>query len=729
MKSGLSAVRVFFLLLVISTQISSNFLVYAQSLPDGTPQSPSDRSADASGIVSDASEETGILQAPGDTVEPGPETSDIPEVTDSSGSPADAEDTEPIIDVSQAKIIDREDAANNSAGSNDASPVQGDMPGAPKDDNITSLKTAIIIIPASLQVAGPANDSASPGVENTGVIIADDNTSGPILSPDNTTIDTSNQTVVYNNDTSPPSSMQLAAIVPQSVCGDRICDGNETVTSCPADCRPRTIIVRSNDLAAWWSTDSAIYVTDYIRNMSVPQTLAVIPTVSEWKYELGSDRRLTDYLISIRTDPKIEIAQHGMYHTYREFEGLSQEEAETKLLEGKTMFKNTIYVDPVTFVPPNFGYDFNALNASKNQGFQYFSAGWNAIDNGHAFRQYPEGLENIPATTDFYDWGAGRFYTPQEIETSCENAMDTFGTCNLLLLHYTFQDSTGKVDPDKIKILEEVMQWVKTKESEGVRLKTIGSHKNLPLPAPKEKFIVFRSDDIAAWWSDETAINITETLRQKNIPQVLSIIPGNQYGGKISDDPTITGYLQGIKNDNTVEFALHGYDHRIGEFRDIAYSDAVSKISDGSSIINTVIGFRPVSFVSPYNEYNNNTIDALVSMNLSIISSGYDDVGRGLAFKRYEGILHLPQTTDIYSWSESRMLNQSEISNSCENAMDKYDVCVIVIHHALFRDSLGHPDPDKLGALTDIVDWAKEKESSGQAKIVRLKDVTLAASS
>jgi len=122
------------------------------------------------------------------------------------------------------------------------------------------------------------------------------------------------------------------------------------------------------------------------------------------------------------------------------------------------------------------------------------------------------------------------------------------------------------------------------KESEGVALRTIGKHKNIPLPLPKEKYIIFRSDDIAAWWSDETAINVTETLRRRSVPQVLSIIPATQYGNKISDDPVITNYLKAIKNDSNIEFALHGYDHRLGEFRGISYSDAVSKISDGSSI-------------------------------------------------------------------------------------------------------------------------------------------------
>ncbi len=700
MKSALSAVRVFFLLLVISTQISSSVLVYAQSIPNGTPQDFQD------------------------TIEPVPAAAVIPFVPDSSGIFADVPETEKIIDVNPSQITGSEETANSPAATSDTQPEAADALDAPKDDNITSSH-APVIIPENSQAEGSYNDSASLAVENTTIIPADDTSADP-LSPDNTTTETSNQTTADSNDAPPPT--RLAAIMPTSVCGDGVCEENETSSNCPADCRQRTIIVRSNDLAAWWSTNSAIYVTDYIRSMGVPQTLAVIPTVSEWKYELGSDRMLTDYLISIRDDPNVEIAQHGMYHTYMEFEGLSQEEAETKLLEGKNMFKNTIYVDPVTFVPPYFGYDMNALNASKNQGFLYFSAGWNAITNGHAFRQYPEGLENIPATTDFYDWGADRFYTPQEIETSCENAMDTFGTCTLLLLHYTFQDSSGNVDPDKINILKEVMQWVKTKESEGIALKTIGSHKNLPLPAPKEKFIVFRSDDIAAWWSDESAINITETLRQKNIPQVLSIIPANQYGNKISDDSIITGYLQGIKNDNNIEFALHGYDHRIGEFKDIAYSDAASKINNGGGILNTVLGFRPNSFVSPYNEYNNNTLDALVSTNMSIISSGYDDVERGLAFKRSEGILHLPQTTDIYSWSENRILTQSEISDSCETAMEMYDVCVIVLHHALFTDSLGHTDPDKLRALTDIIDWAKEKETAGQAKIVRLRDISLDAS-
>ncbi|MFH1432686.1 MAG: DUF2334 domain-containing protein [archaeon] len=434
---------------------------------------------------------------------------------------------------------------------------------------------------------------------------------------------------------------------------------------------------------------------------------------------------LVDYLKSINNDPNIEIGMHGLYHTSMEFEGLSQADAEQRLMRGKEIFKNTLFIEPVTFIPPYFAYDENALNAAKNQGFLYFSAGWNAIDKGHGFTEYPTGLWNIPATTDFYDWGNNRFYTPQEIETACENAMNDFGTCDLLLLHYTFQDANGNIDPQKIEVLRQVMEWVKTKESEGVKLKTVGKHKAVAPPESKKKYIVFRSDDIAAWWADESAIAITEMLRQKKVPQVLSIIPANQYGDILTDDPIISGYLAGIKGDPSLEFALHGYDHRLNEFKSLSYSSAVSKISKGIKILDNVLGFKPVSFVAPYNVYNSNTLTALSNQNMAIISSGYDDVESGLAFREVSGISHLPQTTDFYLWDQGRLSTEAEIKDSCENAMDSYGVCVLVLHHTIFLDSNGNMDPAKVQILSGVIDWAKNLQESGDADIVRLKDINV----
>ncbi len=500
----------------------------------------------------------------------------------------------------------------------------------------------------------------------------------------------------------------------------------------------RNIIVRSDDIGPWWSLDSAIYLTEYLKNRNIPQTLGVVPITGGGTVNLEEDSRLVDYLLSIRNDPDIEFGVHGLEHSYNEFLGISQSDAEGKIDQSMQMITDSLHVKPVTFIPPYYAYDKNALFAARSQGMEYFSAGWNAIDMGHGFSNYPSGLWNIPVTTDVYNWGTGSFYSAGEIEASCENAMNWFGTCVIVLHHHQFVDEEGKIDPSKIALLDELTDWIKDKESAGVGLDTIGKHEVVgdtpdpddildpeDVPDSEDKYIVFRSDDFGPFWSVESAIRVTETLREKDIPQVLSVVPKNQYGNKLSDDPVISDYLRAISVDPSIEFALHGYIHSDHEFRDVSYSDADSWVGLGLSILEGVVGDNVVTFVPPYHEYNENTLSALEANNMNIISSGYGDYVNGLAFTRDEyGIMHLPAIVEFYNWGEGRANTAQDIESSCQYALNNYDVCIIMLHHHMFKDDSGDMDSAKVDVLRDVADWAKNKEDMGDVKIVRMKDIS-----
>ena len=508
------------------------------------------------------------------------------------------------------------------------------------------------------------------------------------------------------------------------VCGNGICEAGETLSSCSEDCsKGKTIIIRNDDIGPWWSVDNAIYLTEFIKSKGVSQTLGIIPLTDGGTIQLKDDPILVDYLRGISKDPEIEIGISGLTHGYNEFLGISQPEAEEKIADAKQMIADSVSVEPVTFMPPYYEYDESTLHAAKNMGMEYFSAGWNAIDMGHGFREYPTGLWNIPATTDFYDWGTNTFYSANEIEESCEDALNTFGTCVIILYHHTFTDANNNIDTEKIALLGEVLDWVKDKEAQGVELKTIGKHKAIDPPEPSDKYIVFRSDDFAAFWSVSSAISITETLRNRGVPQVLSIVPTN-VGYRLDDDPVIADYLKVIKDDPSIEIALHGYDHSEHEFRDISYADAMFKVGTGLEILQDVLDITPTTFVPPYHEYNENTLTALEVHNMGTISSGYGDFVSGLAFTEDEhGILHLPIIAEFYNWGENRPNTAQEIEMSCEYGLDNHNVCIVMLHHHLFVDSAGNMNPARVKVLTDVIEWAKNKEQEGAADIVRLKDI------
>lgn len=243
--------------------------------------------------------------------------------------------------------------------------------------------------------------------------------------------------------------------------------------------------------------------------------------------------------------------------------------------------------------------------------------------------------------------------------------------------------------------------------------------------APKNKYIIFRNDDVAAFWSANTAINVTETFRTKKVPIVLGIISLNRHGQKLAEDDNMTAYLAKIRSDPLIEFAIHGYDHEIDEFKEVSYEDAVFRISSGFKTLRDEFGVTATTLIPPYNIYNNNTVQALKKEfgKNSVISSGYYDILDGIAFTGFDDVLYIPQTTDIYDYEKDRLHSIVDITNSCEYAISKYNICVITIHHTRFAGSGTEIDAKKLDLLYDIIDWAKEKEEQGTTKIVRLKDI------
>ncbi|MFH1432685.1 MAG: DUF2334 domain-containing protein [archaeon] len=242
---------------------------------------------------------------------------------------------------------------------------------------------------------------------------------------------------------------------------------------------------------------------------------------------------------------------------------------------------------------------------------------------------------------------------------------------------------------------------------------------------PVKRFIVFRDDDIGAFWSDDSAIYITEVFRSRNVSHVMAVVPTRLEGGMLSDDRALSDYLWSIRDDPTVEFALHGYNHDEYEFGDISYDDAMSRISSGSDILADVTGVVPVTFAPPYNEYNDDVVRAVEDTpTMRVFSAGDEDIRAGRAFKRVNGILHLPTPIFFYNWGEERYFTADEIIDSCVHHLDEYGFCGFVMHHHMFADDSGI-DQKKVQVLIDVIDWAKNQERKGDARIVRMKDISV----
>lgn len=147
---------------------------------------------------------------------------------------------------------------------------------------------------------------------------------------------------------------------------------NGTNATCHFEMPTRnTIIIRVDDIQQFAFDNATIAVVNAILADNMSATLEVIPK------GISNDPRITDYLINVSTDPRIEIAQHGTNHTYDEYNSsnLTYNQTYAKLLSGYEQIVNALYVKPKTFAPPNDAYNNNTIIAMQKLGFSIFTGG------------------------------------------------------------------------------------------------------------------------------------------------------------------------------------------------------------------------------------------------------------------------------------------------------------------------------------------------------------------
>ena len=241
-----------------------------------------------------------------------------------------------------------------------------------------------------------------------------------------------------------------------------------------------------------------------------------------------------------------------------------------------------------------------------------------------------------------------------------------------------------------------------------------------PSNGTNEKVIIFRDDDAQAWWSvDLTFKNITNVLIQNNISQTIGVIPNTTEGYWIGDDVNFKNYLNSIKQYDTVELALHGYEHTLNEFENITKNEAEERLEKGIAIFRSELEMTPTTFIPPYGTFNEATLEATKIKGFTKFSSiiGIDNYSWK---ESYPGLLHVPSTVDFYDWEQNRQRTYDEIITDSQSSLDNYDICVVLMHHWQFSDNDGTINQTKYNILLDVIDWVHEKENEG-VKLMTIK--------
>ena len=228
------------------------------------------------------------------------------------------------------------------------------------------------------------------------------------------------------------------------------------------------VIFRNDDIQSCFAFDHLVDVNGIFIEEAVPVTLSVIPFIGN--HTLDEDPSLVDYLKNLkRTHPNLfEIALHGYDHQIlskfyggSEFGGVEYPNQYGRIVLGKKALKNTLDVDPVTFIPPFGTYDNNTVLALKELGFEAVS-GWAQFTKEYYNKTDPfitEGIFHVPESQSFVmNWKNHTFYTLDFLKTRFDEYYGG-GLIYVQTIHYFTFTSQEKLDQ-----LKEFIDFMKDHE-------------------------------------------------------------------------------------------------------------------------------------------------------------------------------------------------------------------------------------------------------------------------
>lgn len=185
--------------------------------------------------------------------------------------------------------------------------------------------------------------------------------------------------------------------------------------SCVVTLTEPTIILRLDDVRAYSNISQKVIDTFLSKNLSV--TLGVIPK------DLEKDRTIVNYLISIKNNSLVEIAQHGFYHNKSDI-NITKEEA----ILGHSKIQKVLGVFPVTYIPP-----YNKVsNVSNLMIFKIISGSDDNLIEGN--------IVEIGQTIGVYDYQENYTIPIETIIDQCKKAIFQKNVCVITFHPQEFND-------------------------------------------------------------------------------------------------------------------------------------------------------------------------------------------------------------------------------------------------------------------------------------------------
>jgi peptidoglycan/xylan/chitin deacetylase (PgdA/CDA1 family) len=146
-----------------------------------------------------------------------------------------------------------------------------------------------------------------------------------------------------------------------------------------------------------------------------------------------------------------------------------------------------------------------------------------------------------------------------------------------------------------------------------------------PNPA-KKVIVVFRNDDIQEFSGSAAERRFLQLFVENGIPQTYALVPFKKDLEKEND---LVSLLKDQQAKGLAEIALHGYAHenhtgkRRSEFIGRPFEEQLEKIRSGKAHLERIFQHEIVSFIPPFNSYDQQTLRACAQSGIKVLSSSH----------------------------------------------------------------------------------------------------------
>lgn len=234
--------------------------------------------------------------------------------------------------------------------------------------------------------------------------------------------------------------------------------------------------------------------------------------------------------------------------------------------------------------------------------------------------------------------------------------------------------------------------------------------------------VVWRIDDIQAWFCSSILDSVFEPFTSTNTPLSIGII-----GTGLSGDPTVNSVLKSLENNPNIEFANHSFTHPSGGLPSLGgLVQQQADLQQDQDMIKSVVNVSADTFIPPDNVYDDNTVQAMKNVNLTNMSAQCTWTAPGVTALCPEGsdvtwpnltwsnLISMPAGAVIDDWSDFSKPASVDIAMAWADAQIKNQGFAVFMLHPqeLATDGTGQcktVDQSKLGVIKDVISQGAQK--------------------